>query len=99
MTPWRCLTTAVNIALPRPHAAQYRVLAGVRRFSVVCCGRRWGKTTLGIDRIVGPATLERGPVGWFSPTYKMLSDTWREVRRTLIPVTERKDETEHRLEL
>lgn len=87
-----------EVHLPRPHAAQAQVIREAARFNVLDCGRRWGKTTLGIDRLLRPA-LEGKPAGWFSPTYKMLSDTWRIVRRILAPVTERVSAQEHRLEL
>lgn len=39
------------------------------------------------------------PVGWFSPTYKLLSDVWRELSNTLAPVIAKQSVTEHRLEL
>ena len=32
----------------------------------VCCGRRWGKTVLGMDRLIHPA-LQDKPVAWFAP--------------------------------
>jgi hypothetical protein len=62
--------------LPRPHSGQRRILQDMRRFNVLACGRRFGKTTFGIERLVRPA-LEGYPVAWFSPTYKMLSEVWR----------------------
>jgi phage FluMu gp28-like protein len=62
------------------------------------CGRRFGKSTLGIDRIIRPA-LAGKPVGWFSPTYKLLADIWRQMKTVLYNVTRQKSETEHRLEL
>lgn len=39
------------------------------------------------------------PVGWFNPTYKLLSEAWRDLKRTLEPVTRSRSETEHRIEL
>lgn len=39
------------------------------------------------------------PVGWFNPTYKLLSEAWRDLKRTLEPVTRHRSETEHRIEL
>lgn len=61
-------------------------------------GRRWGKTVLGMDRLIHPA-LKGKPVAWFSPTYKLLADSWRELRSRLAPVTQDKSEQEKRFEL
>lgn len=69
-----------------------------RRFNVVDCGRRFGKTTLGLDRAADPNVLAY-PVGWFSPTYKMLIEVWREAVRMLGPITVRRNSTERRIEL
>jgi hypothetical protein len=91
-------TLTLRVTLPKPHAAQRKVMAEARRWNAVSCGRRWGKSTLGIDRLVVPA-LEGYPTAWFSPTYKMLSDLWRETRRVVAPVTERVNAQEHRIEL
>ena len=51
-----------------------------------------------MDRLIHPA-LQGKPVAWFSPTYKILADTWRELRTTLAAVTRDKSEQEKRLEL
>lgn len=74
------------------------ILAEASRFNVVACGRRFGKSTLGINRLVDGA-LRGQPVGWFSPTYKMLAEVWRDVVRILQPVTIRRSAQQHRLEL
>lgn len=88
----------VRIHLPRPHAGQELVLLEARRFNVVDCGRRWGKSTLGIDRLVEVA-LRGQPTAWFSPSYKLLLEIWRELTRVLGPVATRISSSEHRLEL
>lgn len=88
----------VTLTLRRPHSAQSRVIAGASRFNVVCCGRRFGKTTLGTDRVLGPA-LAGKPVAWFAPTYKMLVPVWREMRDLLVDLTTRRSDQEHRIEL
>lgn len=75
-----------------------KVIREAKRFNVLCCGRRWGKTTFGLDRVALPA-LGGKPVAWFAPTYKNLSESWRLIQQVLKPVTSRKLETEHRLEL
>jgi len=36
-----------TLTLPKPHAGQQQVIDGSKRFNVLCCGRRWGKTELG----------------------------------------------------
>lgn len=59
--------------------------------------RRFGKTTLGIDRCVTPEVLTC-PVGWFSPTYKMLQEVWREAVRVLKPITARVSASDNRIE-
>lgn len=93
------MTTAeIVVTLPRPHEAQARVLAEASRFNVMVCGRRFGKTMLGIER-ASRAALDGYPVGWFAPSYKDSAEAWRELKRTLAPVTAQRNETEKRLEL
>jgi hypothetical protein len=92
------MPTELTLTLPRPHPAQRKVLSESARWNVVACGRRWGKSTLGLDRLIEPA-LFGYPAAWFSPTYKMLSEVWRDARRLLLPVTARAATQEHRLEL
>lgn len=84
--------------MPTPHASQRKIVREARRFNAVACGRRFGKSTLGIDRLIEPA-LHRYPVGWFSPNYKMVEEVWRSVRGLLAPVTRLKSEQAHRIEL
>lgn len=75
------------------------MLAGERRFNVVNCGRRWGKTVLGLDRALKHSLGKGRPVAWFAPTYKLLTEPWREARRLLRDVTEAKNEQEKQLRL
>ena len=88
----------LTVSLPKPHPAQAAVLEGRRRFNVLCCGRRFGKTTLGVDRLVVNALPGR-PVAWCSPSYRMLTEVWRDVRRIVAPVVNRVDTQQHRIEL
>jgi hypothetical protein len=74
------------------------VIASAGRFNVLACGRRWGKSTLGIDRVVS-ASLQGKPCGWFGPSYKSLLDVWRELTNTLQPVIVDKSESERRLQV
>ena len=87
-----------TLTLPKPHAGQQRVMDEAKRFNVVCCGRRWGKTELGMDRLIHPA-LEGKPVAWFAPNYKLAAPVWRELQNRLHPVTRDSNQQERRLEL
>lgn len=73
-------------------------ITSAKRFNVLDCGRRFGKTAIGVNRLVDCA-VRGNSVAWFSPTYKMLMAVWREVCATLEPVTARKLEDQHRIEL
>jgi hypothetical protein len=64
---------------------------------VVNCGRRFGKTQLGLDRCVTPEVLAY-PIAWFSPTYKMLLEVWREAAIIFHPIEKRKNAQERRIE-
>jgi len=91
-------TAEITVTLPRPHEAQARVLAEASRFNVMVCGRRFGKTMLGIER-ASRAALGGYPVGWFAPSYKDSAEAWREIKRTLAGVMAHRNEQEKRFEL
>lgn len=82
----------VSLKLPRPHKDQALVLADAKRFNTLCCGRRWGKTTIALDRITR-TVLAQKRAAWFSPTYSSLLDAWRSLVTNLEPVTIRKNES------
>lgn len=88
----------ITVTLPRPHTAQARVLRDAGRFNVLVCGRRFGKTLLGIERAARTA-LDGYPAGWFAPTYKDSIEAWLDFKRMLEPVIANKNETDKRLEL
>lgn len=80
-----------TIKLKRLHASQKSVLDERKRFSVLKCGRRWGKTILTEELCIKPA-LESKKVGYWTPTYKDMSKVWDEIKYILHPVIQRKDE-------
>lgn len=88
----------IRIELPKLHNAQRQIVDGARRFNLVCCGRRFGKTKLAIDRLLIPA-LNAFPVAYFAPTYKMLSEVWRDVAQVVGPITTQRSTQEKRLQL
>lgn len=75
----------VKLKLNRPHTQQAQVKADARRYNVLTCGRRWGKTNLGVQIAIA-AFLAGEPVGWFAPTYKYLDQAIDEIRTLLRPI-------------
>jgi hypothetical protein len=90
--------TVFDLHLPQPHAGQRAIIAQARRFNVLVCGRRYGKTILMADRLIRPL-LQGYPVGWFAPTYKVLDDAWLYLKAILAPLIKTKDEADHFIEL
>ena len=87
-----------NIVLPRLHLGQEQVIAEAKRWNVLACGRRWGKTVLGRELAVR-AMLEGKSVAWGAPQYKFLAESYRALRQILEPVIVRASETDHRIEI
>ncbi len=91
-------TSTATITVSDLHPSQQQARDAAKRFNVLNCGRRWGKTLMGADLTI-TAAVEGAAVGWGSPTYKMLADVWREMLDTLAPVIVDKSEQEHRIEM
>lgn len=87
----------LKLTLPRPHPGQMTVIREARRMNVVNCGRRFGKSTLGLNRIADPLTLAY-PMAWFAPSYKLMIEIWREALTLLRPIIRRKNQQERRIE-
>lgn len=94
----QALRKQIEIEVPALHPAQQKIVDEAKRFNVLACGRRFGKTLLGIQLDIYPA-LDGYPVAWFSPTYKYLNDAWRDMARIVKPICSRIAVQEHRLEL
>ena len=88
----------IELVLPSLHPAQQQIIDEARRFNVLACGRRFGKTLLGIDLLIDKV-LDGYPVSWFSPTYKMLAEVWKEIVETTKQLQTRVAKQEHRIEL
>jgi phage FluMu gp28-like protein len=58
----------MRIELPTPHVNQKKILDAERRFVVVMCGRRFGKSELSQILIIKEA-LNGGQVAYITPTY------------------------------
>lgn len=90
-------TKDLTVSLPRLHAGQELLLHQAKRFNVVCCGRRFGKTKFGVT-IAIKALLRGERVAWFAPNYTYIREVWAEVKSRLGNVTKRVSEQEKRLE-
>lgn len=87
---------------------QLPVLTSAKRFKLLACGRRWGKTALGlIAVIVGHGSyrgqfrgaLSGGKIWWVTPSYPIASEVWRDLKRAVEGVATRISEVERRVEL
>lgn len=92
------MSRTIRIELPQLHPAQASIAANRSRFRIVVCGRRFGKTELAKTTIIRSA-LRGFPVAYFAPSYKLLSQTWREIVKTVTPVADRVSNGEFRIEL
>jgi hypothetical protein len=77
----------MQINLPRLHTAQQQIANEAARFNALACGRRFGKTVLGIDRLMRHA-LAGKPTAWFAPNYRLLMAVWRDVVNILGPIAD-----------
>ena len=95
------MSKILDLRLAKRHDAQARVATEASRFNVLVCGRRWGKTTFGLDVLVTEprGALDGYPVGWFAPTSKVFEEAWQEAKSMLRPVTKRVDSQQHVIEL
>jgi PBSX family phage terminase large subunit len=62
--------------------SQYQVATDLHRFRVLCCGRRWGKTTLAIDQMKGRAYIPNSRIAYIAPTYQQARDiAWEQLKK------------------
>lgn len=92
----------IQLTIPKPHkgrkmGGQKKIISELKRYNVLCCGRRFGKTDLG-EIVIHEPLLQGYPVGWFSPTYKIFNDAWNEIKRIYAPVIKRVNNTEKIIE-
>jgi hypothetical protein len=86
------------IKLKKLHDKQKHILETKKRFNVLKCGRRFGKTTMAEELVIDPA-LDGFPVAYFAPTYKDLNDFWLKIKEILYPIIKSKDEQVKQLRL
>lgn len=89
-----------------PH--QLPVLTADSRFKLLACGRRWGKTAIGLVSVLighGPrrgkyrGAVDGGRIWWIVPTYPIASEVWRDLSRSVGDCAVKRSEVERRIEL
>jgi len=83
----------IRLVLPRPHEAQQVILREAKRYNVLACGRRFGKTTLGGNLLSDPVLKDGLPCAWFAPTYRLLEEAYNDHKRIYQPVIRRAVQT------
>ena len=79
------LLKKLNRYVMKPHEGQRPVLDDPRRFKVLNCGRRWGKTMVGAKAVVTNAQKPDLTIWWVAPTYRIVKRGYAEVLKQLPP--------------
>ncbi len=62
--------------------AQALIASDVHRFRVVCCGRRFGKTTLAVEEIKACAVNRQSRIAYIAPTFQQARDiAWTSLKK------------------
>lgn len=102
--PKRPTETRREVYLPDPLPHQVPILESPARFKVLACGRRFGKSTIGLRAVLagwpGAKGALQGGTAWLvAPTFGVASDAWRALKAATLEVTVEKLEVERRVEL
>ncbi len=101
-------TPPTQLIIPKALPHQLPILLSPSRFKVVVCGRRWGKTALGLLACVrghGPhrgalkGAIDGAKIWWVAPDYPTATEIWRDLKRCWRGVGGDKAEVERRIEL
>ena len=90
-------SVTVDFFLPTLHSAQEYVISNAKRFNHLRWGRRGGKTTM-IEEL-SSISLDGWPVGIWFPTYKDLSEVWKDLKNLYRPITNKVNEQLKQIEL
>ncbi len=88
----------IDLSLLPPHINQAKILREAKRFNVLKCGRRFGKTQL-TEELITDKIIDGPPVAYYAPTYKDLYNVWNRIKHLLQPITISKDETVKQLKV
>ena len=80
--------------------AQAEIAKDTTRFRVICCGRRFGKTTLAVEEIKGVALYKPSRICYIAPTYQQARDiAWELLKKELQPIIQKPNESRLELEV
>lgn len=86
-TPSPLHPSQLEVELPPLHPKQAEVFHSEARFKVVCCGRQFGKTSLGAAMCVS-AAIEGKHVWWVAPSFPIGELGWKIIERLAIQIPE-----------
>lgn len=82
------------------HETQKEIAKDLHRFQVLCCGRRWGKTTYAVEKIKGKALKKSRRIAYIAPTFQQARDiAWQMLLKELKPVIKKVNESRLELEI
>lgn len=81
----------IRIKFKDLHPAQRQIKDEAKRFNVLKCGRRFGKTDLNLV-LAGRPLINGQRVGFWYPTFSDGKDVWETFKSTLYPIISKKNE-------
>lgn len=82
------------------HKTQAEIARDTHRFQVLCCGRRWGKTTYAVEKIKGKALKKSRRIAYIAPTFQQARDiAWQMLLKEMKPVIKKVNESRLELEV
>jgi predicted phage terminase large subunit-like protein len=102
-----------QLNVPKPLDHQLPILLDPARFKLAICGRRFGKSAVGLLATLvghGPqraknrggalrGAIDGGLIWWVAPTFKIANEIWRDLKRATVDARSDKNEVERRIEL
>lgn len=80
--------------------SQNKIAESTKRFRVINCGRRFGKTTLAVEEIKGVALSGDKRIAYIAPTYQQARDiAWQTLIKELKPIISKLNESRLELEV
>jgi len=81
----------VQVKLRKLHPAQSTIIRERKRFNLIKCGRRFGKTELS-QELIAETVLKNQIIGFWTPTYRDLYEVWMHCKHIFHDILEAKDE-------